>query len=292
MPVTLLDTNVSHFRKPAGSQNTLVVSYTPDSDDVFNFYAWERGHVRLPGQRAAFERHHINHLNRIAMSGEHDVTNISSAIYPAVADQYFILSSGASVGRDYGPVLVSKNYSKIDQLAGKRIAVGGLTTTGAALAMMFCPGAQLLERSYDQIAAAIMQDEYDAGVMIHEELLYYPQAGLGCVADLGAAWCKQTGLPLPVGLNVAHRRLGRKLAADISRTCRDSLTWAHDHFEEVFTFASQFGRGCSTDFVRMFCNADTLCMPADVRCALPLLFDRVAAMGLVPKLNDLEVIDA
>ena len=63
------------------------MSYTPDSDDVFNFYAWEHGKVKLPGCRASFEREHIVHLNRRAIAGEHDVTNISSAIYPAVADQ-------------------------------------------------------------------------------------------------------------------------------------------------------------------------------------------------------------
>jgi 1,4-dihydroxy-6-naphthoate synthase len=112
------------------------------------------------------------------------------------------------------------------------------------------------------------------------------------VVDLGAAWCDSTGLPLPVGLNVVRRALGRELAQEIALICRESLRWAHNHYDEAFTFASQFGRGCAADHVRMFSNADTLCLPSDARLALRVMFDRVAAMGIGPSVGHFEVIDA
>ena len=278
--------------KRMATRATISVAYTPDSDDAFNYYAWEHGRVELPGVAATFEREHIIALNRAAQREGYDVVGISSAIYPAMADRYWILASGTSVGRGYGPVMVSRHYHALRELRGKRIAVGGIPTTGGALAAMYCPDASFTEMQYDRIADAVASGEYDAGVMIHEELLFFPQKGLHAVADLGVTWCEETGLPLPVGLNIARRGLGIDVARGIARTCRRSLQWAHDHFDEAFAFASRFGRGCAMDHVRMFSNADTLRMPEDVRRALRVMFDRVAALGIAPAIRDIDVIDS
>lgn len=97
-------------------------------------------------------------------------------------------------------------------------------------------------------------------------------------------------MPLPVGLNVVHKRVGYSLACQIDAACRRSLQWGLDHMDEALRFASQFGRGCSQQFVGMFSNSDTLDMPADVERALPLLFDRIASLGLGPKVPHCKVI--
>lgn len=274
---------------PSGA---LRVGYTPDSDDVFNYYAWEQGHVALAGWQVEFERDHIIALNRAAMRGEFDVVNVSSVIYPSVAEHYRILAVGTSVGRGYGPVLVSKHYRRLDELAGKRIACGGIPTTGALLAMMFCPGsAELTEMRYDAIADAILAGEVDAGVMIHEELVYFPAKGLHAIADLGAKWCQSNRLPLPVGLNLVRRDVGRVTAREIARTCGDSLRWAQAHAEEACAYANGFGRGRAEQFVAMFSNRDTLCMPPDVRRALRVLFEQLGQLAGAPAVEQIEVID-
>src|SRR6516225_436083 len=144
-------------------------------------------------------------LNRAALDGLHEVTAISSVVYPQVAERYAILSVGTSVGRGYGPVLVSRGPCRPDELAGRRVGVGGVPTTGWFLLRCLCPGAVAVEMAFDRIADAVAAGDLDAGVMIHEELLYYPQLGLHRVADLGAEWCRRNGLPLPVGLNIARR---------------------------------------------------------------------------------------
>lgn len=274
-----------------GNLKVLRVAYTPDSDDAFNYYAWEHGRVALPGSVATFDREHIIALNRAAMAGRYDVVGVSSVIYPALAGRYWILSVGNSVGRGYGPVLVSRHYRSTMELRGKRVAVAGIPTTGGALAMMYCPGASFHEMQYDKIADAVATGEFDAGVMIHEELLNFPQKGLLAVADLGQTWCHDTGLPLPVGLNLVKRELGLVMATQIVDVCRRSLTWGLEHFDEAFAFASQFGRGCARDHVRMFSNSDTVRMPDDVRAALRVMFDRVAGLGIAPALERIEVID-
>lgn len=271
--------------------NTLRVAYTPDSDDAFNYYAWEHGRVALPGWDARFSRDHIIALNHAAMAGHFDVVGVSSAIYPSLADRYWVLAVGNSVGRGYGPVLASKHYRSSSELTGKRIAVAGIPTTGAALAAMYCPGAEFVEMRYDRIADAVAAEEFDAGVMIHEELLFFPEKGLQRVCDLGATWCEETGLPLPVGLNIVRRDVGRDTARAVAAICRRSLEWGLAHFDEAFLFASQFGRGCSQRHIEMFSNQDTLCLADDVRRAMRIMFDRVAALGIAPAIDSFEVID-
>ena len=271
---------------------TLRVGYTPDSDDVFNYYAWEHGQVSLSGYTPRFEREHIIALNRAAVRGEFDVVNVSSVIYPSIASRYRILAVGTSVGRGYGPVLVSKHYHRLEDLAGRRIGCGGIPTTGALLAKMFCPAsAELTEMRYDAIADAIIAGELDAGVMIHEELVYFPEKGLHAIADLGALWCRRNRLPLPVGLNLVRRDLGRVMAREIARTCGDSLRWAQAHADEACGYANRFGRGRAEQFVAMFSNRDTVCMPADVRRALRVLFDQLAQLGVAPAMGEIEVVD-
>ena len=270
--MSMLDTSRPTGRgkppSPTTPGATLSVAYTPDSDDAFNYYAWEHDRVSLCGRRANFFRNHIIALNRAAAREEYDVVAISSAAYPQLADRYCVLSVGNSVGRGYGPVLVSRQYGSVLDLRGKRVAVAGVVTTGGVLAAMYCPAAEFVEMPYDRIADAIVAGEVDAGVMIHEELLAFPQKGLQRVCDLGATWCEDTRLPLPVGLNVVHRRLGRPLAAEVAATCVASLKWGLDHRDEAMLFASQFGRGCSQRHVELFSNGDTLCLADDVRQAM------------------------
>jgi len=200
---------------------------------------------------------------------------------------------GSSVGRGYGPVLVSKNHSTMESLAGCRIGVAGKHTTGGMLAAMFAPtDATLVELPYDIIAEHILSGDLDAGVMIHEELVHYPKLGLQCVSDLGNAWCQDTDLPLPVGLSLVKKSLGRAVAIEIARVCRDSLLWAIEHPETAMDYANGFGRGCSDTFVPMFSNTDTLKLPEDVRRGLAVLFDRLASLKLMPELASYEIIDA
>jgi 1,4-dihydroxy-6-naphthoate synthase len=251
--------------------------------------------VRLPGFRPEFHREPMSALNRAALEGRYDVTAISSVLYPRVADQYAVLSAGTSVGRGYGPVLVSKAPCKVADLRGRRVGVPGVPTTGWLLLRRLCPEAVTVEMPFDRIGEAVAAGELDAGVMIHEELLYYPRLGLLRVADLGAEWCEREGLPLPVGLNVVRRDLGEAAMGRVCAAVRRSLRAAQGHREEALAWVSRFGRGaegqCTVPFVEMFANADSVRMPADVRRALGVLLGQVAAMGAGPALPRIDIIE-
>jgi 1,4-dihydroxy-6-naphthoate synthase len=273
----------------------LTVAYTPDSDDAFYYFALETGRLPQPAVDLGFHRAPMSVLNRAAMEGTYPITAISSVVYPLVAGRYAILSVGSSVGRGYGPVLVSRRWRKVEELQGRRVGVGGIQTTGWFLLRWLCPEAIPVEMAFDRIGEAVADDDLDAGVMIHEELLYYPRLGLHRVADLGALWCERNHLPLPVGLNVIRRDLGRAAMEQLCDLLRRSLQYAIEHRDEALAWVSQFGRGtggrCTDQFVEMFANADSLQMPGDVRRALPLLFSQVLRLGLARELPPLDIVE-
>ena len=273
----------------------LNIAYTPDSDDAFYYDALETGKVSLPNYQPIFSRVPISTLNRAARRCEYDISAISSVAYPQIARSYAILSVGTSVGRGYGPVLVSKFKQRIEDLRGKLVGVPGIPTTGWFLLRHLCPEAVPVEMDYDQIAGAVAAGQLEAGVMIHEELLFYPRMNLHRVADLGAEWCHRHGLPLPVGLNVIRRDLGRENMQRICTAIRQSLEYAMEHSEEALARVCRFGRGtegqCTEQFVSMFANADSVQMPADVRTALGILFSQVSDLGLCPEVPPLDIID-
>jgi 1,4-dihydroxy-6-naphthoate synthase len=262
----------------------LTIAYTPDSDDAFYYFALETGRVRIPGWLPAFERRPMSILNRLALDGTYHITAISSVLYPRVADRYAVLSVGSSVGRGYGPVLVARQPCDLSELRGRRIGVGGVPTTGWFLLRRICPDAVVVEMEYDRIGEAVATGELDAGVMIHEELLYYPQLGLHRVLDLGAAWCRETGLPLPVGLNVIRRDLGLDELGDLCSAVRRSLLYGMRRRPEALAWVRRFGRGsagrCTTRFVEMFANDDSVSLPLDARQGLHVLLGQVVEQGL------------
>ena len=273
----------------------LSIAYTPDSDDAFYYDALETGRVTLSGYQPVFSREPMSVLNHAALRGVHDVTAISSVVYPQIAERYAILSVGTSVGRGYGPVLVSKEKRTVEDLRGRRVGVPGVPTTGWFLLRCLCPEAVPVEMAYDRIADSVAAGELEAGVMIHEELLYYPRMGLRRVVDLGADWCQRHDLPLPVGLNVIRRDLGEAAMQRICAAIRRSLQFALDHSNEVLSRVSRLGRGregqCTERFVAMFANADSVQMPSDVRTALRVLFCQVTDLGLSPAVPRIEIIE-
>ncbi len=271
------------------------IGYTPDSDDAFYYYALQNSIFQVSGIRFQFETDHIINLNHKASDAELDILAISSVYYPKVSNNYQILSVGSSVGRGYGPVLVSRKYHSLNELEGKRVGVAGLPTTGGFLAKYFLPESQFIEMQFDLIADAVAKDELDAGVMIHEELIYYPQKGLHKIADLGKSWQADTGLPLPVGLNIINRQLPNRLKSMLCDSIRESLCYSLTHRQEALEWAKSFGRGseanCGEEHIEMFANLDSVMMQDDVRESLRFLYQVLVKQKLSNTIPPLDIID-
>ena len=274
----------------------LKVAFTPDPDDAYAWWAVCFNRMGIRGYRIETILRHIQEINESCRARqEYDIAAISSAAYPFISANYAILSAGASVGRGYGPALASKHLQTEQELtAGKRVGIPGELTTGALLLRLFFPGVQTVELPFDQVAPAIIRGEIDAGVLIHEELLNWRAAGLRKLACLGQKWTESSGLPLPVGLNVVRRALGKNLIRRIGSLVRESMQEANCHSAEASKFAMTYSREAESEigsrFITMFANQDTIKLDADCLKALAVLYQSAHERGLIERVPVVDVI--
>ena len=274
---------------------TITVGHTPDMDDAFMFHAIAAGAIPLDDFRFAHVIEDIQSLNRRALDAELDMTAISAASYPAVAQKYWIVAVGSSVGQDYGPLVIAAKPLEPQQLVGLRIAVPGLATTAYFLLRLAVPEFSPIEMRFEEIPQAVQAGSVDAGLVIHEWQLTYGDAGLVPALDLGRWWQHETHLPIPLGLNVVKKSLGRSTATAVATALRDSILYAFAHEDEAMAYAMRYGRGTdperSRTFVRMYVNEDSLTLSRHCREALKILFKRARAAGLINSVPRLSVIE-
>jgi 1,4-dihydroxy-6-naphthoate synthase len=273
----------------------LRVGHSPDADDAFMFYAFAKDKVTIDGFRVDHVMEDIESLNRRAIEGELEVTAISAAVYPRVADKYRIMACGASVGRSYGQMVLSRTPATLGDLGGLRIAIPGPNTTANLLFRLYMPDVfQPVMLPFDGIMEAVKTGDVDAGVIIHEGQLTWKDSGLQKVIDLGEAWMTDTGLPIPLGLDCINRRFDDAVQQKITEAMEASIVYARSHEDEAIDYAMEFGRGIDRetcrDFVRMYVNDDTVNMGDEGRRALHTLFDRAADRGVIDQIPTLDII--
>lgn len=276
-------------------KETLTVGHTPDMDDAFMFYAITSGAVPMDGLQFEHVIEDIQSLNRRALNAELDLTAISAASFPALAKDYWIVSVGSSVGQGYGPLVIAKQPRSPQELEGRRVAAPGLQTTAFLLLKLALPGCVPVEMPFERIPDAVLRDEVEAGLVIHEWQLTYRDAGLLPILDLGTWWQQQVKLPLPLGLNVVKKSLGREMARRAATILRDSILYAFAHQEEALAFAMRYGRGTdparARQFIGMYVNEESLTLSRPCREALRVLFERAREAGLIPSVPRLSVIE-
>lgn len=272
------------------------VGHSPDPDDAFMFYALAKGVVGVPGWTFEQVTEDIQSLNVRAMKGDLEMTAISAHAYPRVADRYGILHCGASMGRNYGPIVVSKAFihpsEGLTALKKKRIAVPGEWTTAFLLLNLALGGDYTpVQADFAAVLGMVERGEVDAGLVIHEGQITYREGGFFKVLDLGRWWAEITPLPLPLGLDVIRRDLGAELIATFSKAMRDSIDYAISHEDKAVPYALDFGRGIDletgTRFVRMYVNKDTQDLAGDGVAALRLLYQMAVSRGLLAAVPDL-----
>jgi 1,4-dihydroxy-6-naphthoate synthase len=255
----------------------ITVAHSPDSDDAFMFYALATNKIKTGDLKFSHVLSDIETLNKKALKGEYEVTAVSFHAYAYLAEKYALLSSGASMGDRYGPLVVSESPMKPQELKGKVVAVPGEMTTAFLILRIFEPDFIPMVVPFDRIFETVMRRKADAGLIIHEGQLTFPGLGLHKVLDLGEWWFKETQLPLPLGGNVIRKDLGSELIAKVSKILRQSIEYALEHREEALNYAMQFARDMEHEladkFVGMYVNDRTLNYGTAERKAVQLLLN-------------------
>ena len=260
------------------------VGFSADPDDAFMFWGLASGTVDTRGFEFEPVIEDIQTLNEWSLEGRLEVTATSLATYPLVQDRYLLLPHGGSMGSGYGPIVVAREQLSLDELRATEILVPGKLTT-AFLVLKMVLGGEFDHRvmPFDEILPAVVAGDARAGLIIHEGQLTYLDSGLEKCLDLGEWWLLETGLPLPLGVNLVRRDIGDDAVRAVSSILRESIDAALEHRDEALEYALGFGRGMDAErgdaFIDMYVNELTQDYGDEGRLAVQELLSRAEAVG-------------
>lgn len=274
---------------------TLRFGHSPDPDDAFMFYAIAKNKIPMNGFSVGHVIEDIESLNQRALKGELEVTAVSCHAYAYVADKYAVMRSGASIGDNYGPILVShKSQDTSHKLKNKKIAIPGKLTTAYLALQLYEKDFKPVFTPFDQILDAVQSGAVDLGLVIHEGQLTYKEYGLEKVLDLGVWWKEKTGLPLPLGVDVIRRDLGLETMRAFAQIFKASIQYSLDHRKPALDYAIEYGRGIAEDtndrFVGMYVNDLTLDLGPQGEAGFQLLLDEAFEKKIIPHKINLEFV--
>lgn len=276
---------------------TITVAHSPDSDDAFMFYGLAAEKIDTKGFTVKQVLKDIQSLNIDAINCVYEVSAISFAAYPEVCEKYALMPCGASMGFNYGPMVVAKQAYTVEQLSNLKLAIPGkLTTAYLALRLLQPVLNNVVVVPFDQILAKVESGEVDAGLIIHEGQLTYSEMGMHKIVDLGQWWFELTGgLPLPLGGNVVRKDLGAEKMQAVTRLLQEGIKFSLANRADALAYAMQFARELRPEqadkFVGMYVNDLTVDYGENGREALRRLFRMAHEKGIIDRLITPEFVD-
>lgn len=268
------------------------IGHSPDPDDAFMFYALAHEKIDMRGFKVEHVIEDIESLNQRALRGELEVTAVSCHAYAYLANQYVVMRSGASVGDNYGPILVTSLHAGC--VNGKRIAVPGKLTTAYLVLQLYEKNFTPVFMPFDKILDAVKSREVDFGLIIHEGQITYEQHGLELALDLGKWWHEKNQLSLPLGIDIIRRDLGAETMLSFAALFKESIIYALNHRKDALEYASQYGRGISEDlndrFVGMYVNDYTVELGEKGEAGFRRLMAKAFDAGIIPHKVNLEFV--
>ena len=270
----------------------LSLAFSPCPNDCFMFDAIVNHRIDLEGFEFSIRLADIEALNMSAFAGEVDVTKLSFHAYAYCADRYVLLDAGSALGRNCGPLLISKRPIPMAEVAAGnlRIAIPGKYTTANFLCGLAFPQAQdKTELLFSDIEAAVLDGRCDAGLIIHENRFTYEAKGLRRIIDLGEFWESETCAPIPLGGIVIRRSLPDDVKQKVNRLVRRSVEYAFAHRDASLPYVRAHAQEMSEDVmyrhIDLYVNEYSVTLGSEGTRAIEILFDRAKAAGIIPSVD-------
>lgn len=268
---------------------TLTLAFSPCPNDCFIFDAIVHRRIDLEGLDFSVTLDDVEALNTAAFAGAVDITKLSFHAYAYCADKYVLLDAGSALGRNCGPLLISKRPISREEVASGalRIAIPGrYTTANFLLGFAFPQARNRTELLFSDIEAAVLDGRVDAGLIIHENRFTYESRGLRKIIDLGEYWEETTGAPIPLGGIVIRRSLPDAVKQAVNRIVRRSVEYAFAHRDASLPYVRAHAQEMSEEVmykhIDLYVNTYSIDLGADGRRAVEVLFDRARAAGSIP----------
>ncbi len=269
----------------------LSLGFSPCPNDCFMFDAIVHKRIDLEGLEFDVRMADVEALNRDAFAGGIDVTKLSYHAFAYCADRYALLDAGSALGRNCGPLLISKRPISQDAVAAGhlRIAIPGTyTTANFLLGLAFPAATDKTELVFSEIEPALLDDRFDAGLIIHENRFTYEAKGLRKIVDLGEFWESETGLPIPLGGIVVRRTLPVDVQRAMNRVLRRSVEFAFTNRDVTLPFVRDHAQEMQDEVmfkhIDLYVNQFSVSLGVEGRAAVDGLFQRATATGVIPAL--------
>ena len=264
----------------------LTLGFSPCPNDTFIFDAMVHGKIDTEGLEFSYVLADVEELNQKALRGELDITKLSFHAFLHLADKYVLLQSGAALGLNAGPLLISRTPLSLEDLAGKRIGIPGKNTTANLLLSLAAPHlTNKVEMLFSDLEKAVSDGEIDAGLIIHESRFTYAQKGLFKVADLGEFWESRTQSPIPLGGIVTRRNFPLETIQKIDRVLKRSVEFAFANpgssMPFIRTNAQEMDEEVMKKHIELYVNEYSVQLGPAGRKAVLLLFSEAIKAGLI-----------
>ncbi len=268
---------------------TLTLGFSPCPNDCFIFDAIVNRRIDLEGLEFSIRLADVEALNTAAFAGGLDITKLSYHAYAYCAETYVLLDAGSALGRNCGPLLISKRLLSTADVAGGSLSIaipGRFTTANFLLGLAFPAATRKTALLFSAIEASVLDGTFDVGLIIHENRFTYEAKGLRKIIDLGEFWESETGNPIPLGGIVAKRSLGADVLSAVNRIIRRSVEYAFAHRQASLPFVRQHAQEMSEEVmykhIDLYVNEYSIDLGPEGRLAVTTLFDRARSLGTIP----------
>lgn len=230
----------------------LSLGFSPCPNDTFIFDALVNKKIDTEGLDFDMHLEDVQTLNNFALEDRLDFSKISYGVMPLLLNTHTLLNSGGAMGNGVGPLLISKNENiKAGDVNDLRIAIPGKNTTAYLLFSYVYPNAKNISfYVFNEIEAAVLSGEVDAGVIIHENRFTYAQKGLYKITDLGAQWETKTKNPIALGGIVASNRMPKPIMQQVDQLIAKSVEYAFNNYPDISEYVSSHAQEMSEAVMR------------------------------------------
>lgn len=273
----------------------LTLGFSPCPNDCFIFDAIVNKRIDLEGLEFDVRLGDVETLNKGAFAGEIDITKLSYHAFAYCVDKYVLLDAGSALGRNCGPLLISKSEIKKKELEEGEISVaipGKFTTANFLLGLAYPELTDKTEVVFSEIENAVLNEEYDAGLIIHENRFTYEAKGLKKIIDLGEYWESTTKSPIPLGGIVIKRSLPDDVKAKVNRLLRRSVEFAFANRKVSLPYVREHAQEMSEEVmykhIDLYVNEFSIDLGKEGRKAVLMLFKKAKESGVIPP-NDFKL---